>query len=159
MSTVNPRKEPPAGKVSSFAADPNGTWNPVSRHPPPSNSATDGWGSLGWRVFIQKDVLQLCLKWLGLLLHKTLEGEVFRCFRRFSTQPGSLWSFIRRSPKVIPVNLELSTAGLGFSGSPPWAAPAAIISMCGEGGLDGRFSFWAGAGWWARGDRSHLKTG
>ena len=88
----------------------------------------------------------------------------FRCFRWFSIQPGCLCSFIRRSPKVIPVNLELATAGLAFSGSPPWAAPAAIISMCGEGGLDGSFSLWAGAAWWARGDlvllsRSHLRTG
>ena len=88
----------------------------------------------------------------------------FRCFRWFSIQPGCPWSFIRRSPKVIPVNLELATAGLAFSGSPPWAAPAAIISMCGEGGLDGSFSLWAGAACWARGDlvllsRSHLRTG
>ena len=81
VSTVNPRKGHPGGEVSSFAADPNGTRNPVTRPPPPSNSATDGWGSLGWRVFIQKDVLQLYLEWLGLLLHKTLEGEVFQMFQ------------------------------------------------------------------------------
>ena len=81
VSTVNPRKGPPVGEVSSFAADPNGTRNPVTKHPPPSNSATDGWGSLGWRVFIQKDILQLCIEWLGLLLHKTLEGEVFQMFQ------------------------------------------------------------------------------
>ena len=36
--------------------------------------------------------------------------------------------------------------------------------MCVEGGLDGRFSLWAGVGWWARGDQgllscSHLRTG
>ena len=30
------------------------------------------------------------------------------------------------------------TEGLAFSGSPPWAAPAAIISMCGKVVLDGR---------------------
>ena len=24
--------------------------------------------------------------------------------------------------------------------------------MCGEVGLEGRFSLWTGAGWWARGD-------
>ena len=41
----------------------------------------------------------------------------------------------------MPVNLELATAGLGSRGSPPWAAPTAIISMCGEGGLDGGSPF------------------
>ena len=137
LSTVNPRKGPPGGEVTSSIEDPSRTRNPVTRNPPSSNSATASWGSLGWRVFIQKDVLQLCLKWLGLLLHKHWRERFFRCFRRFSTQPGCLWSFIRRSPKVI---LELATASLAFSGSPPWAAPAAIISMCGEGVLDGRFS-------------------
>ena len=50
------------------------TRSPVTRHPPSSNSATASWGSLGWRVFIQKDVLQLCLNWPGLLLQETLEG-------------------------------------------------------------------------------------
>lgn len=89
---------------------------------------------------------------------------MFRCFRRFSAQPGCLWSFTRRSPKVTPVHLELATPGLAATGSPPWAAPAALISMCGEVGLEGRFSLWAGAGWWARGglvvlSRSHLRTG
>ena len=73
-------EEAPGGEVSSSMGDPNGTRNLVTRHPPPSNSATDGWGSLGCRVFIQKDVLQMCLKWLGLLLHKTLEGDVFQMF-------------------------------------------------------------------------------
>ena len=81
VSTVNPRKGPPGGEVSSFTADPNGTRNPVTRHPPPSNSATASRGSLAWKVFIQKDVLQLYLEWLGVLLHKTLEGEVFQMFQ------------------------------------------------------------------------------
>ena len=88
----------------------------------------------------------------------------FRCFRQFSAQHGCLWSFIRRSPKVIPANLELATPGIAPPGSPPGAAPAAVISMCGEGGLEGRISLWAGASLWARGDLgvlslSHLKTG
>ena len=65
---------------------------------------------------------------------------------------------------VICVNEELATPGLASTGSPPWAASAALISMCGKVGLEGRFSPWAGAGWWARGDlgvlsRSQLRTG
>ena len=100
----------------------------------------------------------------GFCFRKPWRERFFRCFRQFSAQPGCLWSFIRRSPKVIPVNLELSTPGLASTGSPPWAAPAAVISMCREGGLEGRFTLWAGASWWARGDlgilsQSHLRTG
>ena len=88
----------------------------------------------------------------------------FRCFRQFSAQPGFLWTFTRRAPEVIPVNLELATPGLGAIGSPPWAASAALISLCRKGGLEGSFSLWAGAGWLACGDlvvllRSHLRTG
>ena len=59
-------------------ADPNRNLNPVNRHPPSSNSATASWGSVGWKVFIQKDVLQLCVDWPGLLLQESLEGEVFQ---------------------------------------------------------------------------------
>ena len=81
VSAVNPRKGPSGGKVTSSMADPNRTQNPVTRHPTSGNSATASLGSLGWRVFIQKDVLQLCLEWLGLLLHKSLEGEVFQMFQ------------------------------------------------------------------------------
>ncbi|KAJ1360189.1 hypothetical protein KIN20_019109 [Parelaphostrongylus tenuis] len=81
VSTVNPRKGPPGGEVTSLRADPNRTRNPVTRHPPSSNSTTASWVSLGWRVFIQKDVLQLCLNWPGLLLQETLEGEVFQMFQ------------------------------------------------------------------------------
>ena len=62
-------------------ADPNRNLHPVIRHLPSSNSATASWGSLGWRVFIQKDVLQLCVDWAGLLLQETLEGEVFQVFQ------------------------------------------------------------------------------
>ena len=62
-------------------ADPNRNLNLVTRHPPSSNSATASWGSLGWRVFIQKDVLQLCVDWPRLLLQETLEGEVFQMFQ------------------------------------------------------------------------------
>ena len=61
----------------------------------------------------------------------------FRCFRWFSTQPGCLWSFIRRSPKVIPVNLELATPGLAATGSPPRAVPVALISIWGKWDLRG----------------------
>ena len=69
------------GEVTSLTADPNRTQNSVTRFPPSSKSATASWGSLGWRVFIQKDVLQLCLDCLGLLLQETLEGEVFQMFQ------------------------------------------------------------------------------
>ena len=69
------------GEVTSLMADPNRNLNPVIRHPPSSNSATTSWGSLGWRVFIQKDVLQLYVDWPGLLLQETLEGEVFQMFQ------------------------------------------------------------------------------
>ena len=100
----------------------------------------------------------------GFCFRKPWRERLFRCFRRFSAQPGCLWSFLRRAPKVTPVNLELATPGLAATGSPPWAAPTALIAMCGEVGLEGSFSLWAGAGWWARGDlgvlaRSHLRTG
>ena len=65
---------------------------------------------------------------------------------------------------VICVNEELATPGLASTGSPPWAEPAALISMSMKVGLDGRFPLWAGAGWWARSDLrvlswSHLRTG
>lgn len=76
-----PKEGPPGGEVTSWMADPSRTRNPVTRHPPSSNSATASWGSLGWRVFIQKDVLQLCLDWPGLLLQETLEGEVVQMFQ------------------------------------------------------------------------------
>ena len=77
MSAVNPRKGPLGGEVTPSMADHDRNLNPVTRHPPSSNSATASWGSLGWRVFIQKDVLQLCVNWPGLLLQEILEGEVF----------------------------------------------------------------------------------
>ena len=80
VSAVSPRKGPSGGEVTFSMADPNRNLNPVNRHPPSSNSATASWGSLGWRVFIQKDVLQLCVNWPGLLLPETLEGEVFQMF-------------------------------------------------------------------------------
>ena len=62
-------------------ADIKKTRKPVTRHPPSGNSATAIWGSLGWRIFIQKDVLQLCLDLPGILLQETLEGEVFQKFQ------------------------------------------------------------------------------
>ena len=100
----------------------------------------------------------------GFCLRKPWRERFFRCFRRFSAQLGCLWSFTRRSPKVTTGNLELATPGLAATGSPPWAAPAALISMWGEVELEGRFSLWAGTGWWFRSDlvvlsRSHLRTG
>ena len=100
----------------------------------------------------------------GFCFRKPWRARFYRCFRRISAQPECLWCFTRRSPKVIPFNLELATPGLAATGSSPWAVPAAIISMCREVGLEGKFSLWEGAGWWAGGDlgvlsRSHLRTG
>ena len=100
----------------------------------------------------------------GFCFRKPWREMFFRCFRWFSAQPGCLWSFTRRAPKVTPGNLELATPGVASTRSPSWAAPGALICMCREGGLEGRFSLWAGAGWWALGDlgelsRSHLMTG
>ena len=164
VSNVNPRNGPQGGEVSPLTADPNRTQNPVTRHPPSGNSVTASWGSLGWRVFIQKDVLHLCLDWPWLLLQETLEGEVFQMFQAVQHSTFMPLSFTRRSPKVISVNLELATPSLASTGSPPWAAPAALISMCREGGRERRFSLWTGAGYWAHGDlgvlsQSHLRTG
>ena len=73
VSNVNPRKGTPGGEVTSSMADPNRIRNPVTRYPPSGNSTTASWGSLGWRVFIWKDVLQVCLDWPGLLLQEILE--------------------------------------------------------------------------------------
>ena len=100
----------------------------------------------------------------GFCSRKPWRERFFRCFRWYSGQPGCLWSFARRAPEVTPGSLELATPGVASTWSPSWAAPGALICMCREGGLEGRFSLWAGAGWWARGDlgelsRSHLMTG
>ena len=40
LSTVNPRKGPTGGEVTSSMADPKKTRKPVTRHPPSGNSAT-----------------------------------------------------------------------------------------------------------------------
>ena len=58
----------------------------------------------------------------------------------------------------------MATPELPSTGSPSWAAPGALISMCRERGLEGTFCLWAGAGCWARGDLgvlslSHQRTG
>ena len=100
----------------------------------------------------------------GFCSRKCWRERFFRCFRWYSAQHGCLWSFTRRAPKVTPGNLELATPAKAATGSPPWAAPGALISMCGKVGLEGTFSLWAEAGWWARGDlgvlsRSHQRTG
>ena len=160
VSTFNTRKGRPGSEVTSLTADPNRTQNPVTRHPHFSNSATASWGSLGWRVFIKNDVLQLCLNCTA-----NPGGRGFSHVSGSSARKlDALWSFTRRAPKVIPVKLEAATPGLASTGSPPWAVPAAVTSMCGEGGLEGRFSLWAGVGWWASGDLgvlswSHLRVG
>ena len=85
----------------------------------------------------------------------------------FQVVQGSAWKHLVLYQEVThgnPVNQELATPGVAATGSPPWAAPAAVISMCGEVGLEGRLSLWSAAGWWACGDlgvlsQSHLRTG
>ena len=76
----------------------------------------------------------------GFCSRKRWRERVFRCFRWYSAQHGCLWSFTRRAPKVTPGNLELATPATAATGSPPWAAPGALISMCGKVGLEGTFS-------------------
>ena len=76
----------------------------------------------------------------GFCSRKRWRERFFRCFRRYSAQHGCLWSFTRRAPMVTPGNLELATPAKAATGSPPWAAPGALISMCGKVGLEGTFS-------------------
>ena len=108
LSTVNPRKGPPGGEDTSSIEDPNRTRNPVSKNPPSSNSATARWGSLGWRVFIQKDVLQLSLDRPGVLLQETLEGEVFQMFQAFQ---HSTWKALVLYQEVTYGNPSQRRAG------------------------------------------------
>ena len=58
----------------------------------------------------------------GFCFRKPWRERFFISFRRFSAQPGCLWSFTRRAPEVTPGNLELATPGQAATGSPPWAA-------------------------------------
>ena len=76
----------------------------------------------------------------GFHSRKPWRENFFRCFRWYSAQHGCLWSFTRRAPKDTPGNLELATPGKAATGSPPWAAPGDLISMCGKVGLEGTFS-------------------
>ena len=76
----------------------------------------------------------------GFCSRKRWRERFFRCFRCYSAQHGCLWFFTRRAPKVTPGNLELATAGKAATGSPLWAGPRALISMCGKVGLEGTFS-------------------
>ena len=76
----------------------------------------------------------------GFWFKKPWRERFFRSFRWYSAQHGCLWSFTRKAPKVTPGNLELATPGNGTTGSPPWAAPVALISMCRKVGLEGTFT-------------------
>ena len=76
----------------------------------------------------------------GFYFRKPWRERFFRCFRWYSAQHGCLWFFTRRAPKVTPGNLGLATAGKAATGSPLWAGPRALISMCGKVGLEGTFS-------------------
>ena len=92
-------------------ADPNRNLNPVTRHPLSSNSATASWGSLGWRVFIQKDVPQLCVHIPGFLLQETLEGEVFQMFQSVqcsSWMPLILYKEVKVITEGNPSKVELA---------------------------------------------------
>ena len=154
----------PGGEVTSLTADPNRTRNPVTRQPPPSNSATASWAHSAGKTSSRRMFSNCVSTDQGFRFRKPWRERFFRCFRRFSAQPGCLWSFTRRAPKVTAGNLELATPGQATTGSRPWAVPAALISIWGEVELEGRFSLWAGTGWWARGylvvlSRSHRRTG
>ena len=76
----------------------------------------------------------------GVCSRKPWRERFFRCFRWYSAQHGCLCSFTRRAPTVTPGNLELATPGKAATGRPPWAAPGALISMCGKVGLERMFS-------------------
>ena len=76
----------------------------------------------------------------GFCFRKSWRERFLISFMRYSAQHGCLWSFNRRAPKVTPGNLELATPSNVAPGSPPWAAPGALISMCGKVGLEGTFS-------------------
>ena len=76
----------------------------------------------------------------GFCFSNPLRERFCRCFSWYSAQHGCLWYFTRRAPKVTPGNLELTTPGNATTGSPPWAAPGALISMCRKVGLEGTFS-------------------
>ena len=75
----------------------------------------------------------------GFCFRKPWRARFFRYFRWYSAQHGFLLSFTRRAPKVTTGNLEQATPGKAATGSPPWAAPGAFISMCGKVGLEGTF--------------------
>ena len=143
LSTVKHRKGPLGGEVTFPMADPKKTLKPVTRHPPSGNSATESWGSLGWRIFIQKHGLQLCLNWPGILLQETLEGDVFQ---KFQVVQCSTWMPLVLYQEGTCGNHWQSRAGHNrpgsVTGSPPWAAPDSLISMCMKVGLEGRYSLW-----------------
>ena len=76
----------------------------------------------------------------GFCFRKCWRERFFRCSKWYSAQHGCLRSFTRRTPKVTKGNLELATPGNAATGSPPWATPGALISMCGKVGLEGIIS-------------------
>ena len=125
------------GEVTSLTADPNRTRNPVTRQPPPSNSATASWAHSAGKTSSRRMFSSCVSTDQGFRFRKPWRERFFRCFRQFSAQPGCLWSFTRRAPKVTAGNLELATPGLATTGSPPWAVPAALISMWGKWDLRG----------------------
>ena len=73
----------------------------------------------------------------GFCFRKPWRERIFRCFRWFSVQPEYLWSYTRRTPKVIPVNLELATPGLAATGALPGHHQLPSSSFAGKGDLRG----------------------
>ena len=129
----------PGGEVTSSTADTKRTRNPATRHTP-SNSATGVGAQLTGESSFRRMFSSCVLTDQGFCSRKHWRERFFRCFRWYSAQHGCLWSFTRRAPKVTPGNLELATPAKAATGSPPWAAPGALISMCGKVGLAGTFS-------------------
>ena len=152
LSTVNPWKGPPGDEVISSMAEPTKTWKPVTRHPPSSNSATASWGSLGWRIFIQKDGLQLCVDCPRILPQETLDREVFQSFQVVQC---STWIPLVLYQEGTWGNPWQSRAGHTRPGrywEPSLGSTDALISMCVKLGLEGTYSLLTLAGWWARCD-------
>ena len=149
LSTVNPRKGPPGGEVTSSMVVPKKIRKPVTRHPTSGNSATAISGSLVWRIFIQKDGLQLCLDWPGILLQETLEGDVFQMFLVVQCSTWMPLVLYQEGNWGKPWQSRAGHIRPGHHWEPSLGSPDALISMCVKVGLEGWYSLLTGAGWWA----------
>ena len=127
-------------------ADPNGTRNPVTTHPLSSNSATASRGSLARRVFIQQDVLQLCLDWPGILLQETLEGEVLQMFLAVQCSTWMPLVLYQEGNWGNPWQSRAGHIRPGHHWEPSLGSPDALISMCMKVRLEVWYSLLTGAG-------------